>query len=107
MHPVLLTYEEDPGGGPSQPAYSYFSGEVWKETGGLDYYGRAPFGKRPSYSFMHRLDELLTAALDAGLELRRFRELGIDISNFCSDLENSPVKPPLGLLLVMQLPQSG
>ena len=101
MHPVLFMYEEDPDGGPSTPQYSYFSGEVWEETTGLDYYGHEQYPSRPNYSFMHRLDEILMAGIAAGLRLERFTELDVDISNFCSDLEHSPVKPPLGFVMVM------
>ena len=42
------------------------------------------------------------AGIGSGLELRRFTELDYDISNFCSDLAQSPVKPPLGFVMVMQ-----
>ena len=101
MHPVLFMYEEDPQGGPSTPQYSYFSGEVWEETTGLDYYGHESYESKPNYSFMHRLDEILMAGINARLKLERFTELDVDISNFCSDLEHSSVKPPLGLILVM------
>jgi SAM-dependent methyltransferase len=101
MHPVLLMYEEDTGGGPSAPRHSYFGGQVWEESSGLDYYGREIYDSAPNYSFMHRLDQILMAGINAGLRLRRFTELDHDISNFCSDLEHSPVRPPLGMVLVM------
>ena len=101
MHPVLFMYEEDPDNGISTPRYSYFSGEVWEETTGLDYYSHDTYESAPNYSFMHRLDEILMAAISCGLQLSRFVELDYDISNFCSDLEHSPVKPPLGFVMVM------
>ena len=102
MHPVLFMYEEDPDGGPSVPRYSYFEDHVWEETSGLDYYSHETYEALPNYSFMHRLDQVLMAGIGSGLELRRFTELDYDISNFCSDLEQSPVKPPLGFVMVMQ-----
>lgn len=101
MHPVLLMYEQDPETGVSEPRYSYFSEQVWEETTGLDYYGQVAYDAHPNYSFMHRLDQILMAAIDSGLALQRFTELDTDISNFCSDLENSPLKPPLGFVMVM------
>ena len=101
MHPVLLMYEDDADSGISSPRYSYFSNEIWEETSGLDYYGHETYDSAPNYSFMHRLDEILMAGINSGLRLRRFSELDHDISNFCSDLEHSPVKPPLGLVMVM------
>ena len=102
MHPVLFMYEEDPDGGPSVPRYSYFGAQVWEETSGLDYYSRESYESKPNYSFMYRLDEILTAAIESGLDLRRFTELDVDISNFCADLEHSPVQPPLGFVMVME-----
>ena len=101
MHPVLFMYEEDPDEGASVPRYSYFSHEVWEETTGLDYYGHETYESAPNFSFMHRLDEILMAAINAGLSLECFIELDYDISNFCSDLEHSPLKPPLGFVMVM------
>jgi len=101
MHPVLLMYEEDADSGISSPRYSYFSNEIWEETSGLDYYAHETYDSAPNYSFMHRLDEILMAGINGGLRLQRFTELDHDISNFCSDLEHSPVKPPLGLVMVM------
>ncbi|MFQ5610377.1 MAG: hypothetical protein ACE5F8_08940, partial [Woeseiaceae bacterium] len=56
----------------------------------------------PHYSFMHRLDEILMAAVNCGLGLQSFKELDYDISFFCSDLEHSPTKPPLGFVMVME-----
>ena len=102
MHPVLMMYEEDPAGGPSTPQYSYFGEQVWEETTGLDYYGHETYDSPPHYSFMYRLDEILMAGIDLELELKQFHELDYDISNFCSDLEHSPIKPPLGFILAMQ-----
>jgi SAM-dependent methyltransferase len=102
MHPVLLMYEEDPHGGPSTPHYSYFDEQVWEETTGLDYYGHENYASQPNYSFMHRLDEILMAGIGAHFKLERFTELDVDISNFCSDLEHSRAKPPLGFVMVMR-----
>ena len=102
MHPLLFMYEEDPDSGISMPRHSYFSGEVWEQTSGLDYYSHETYDSTPNYSFMHRLDEILMAAISCDLQLSSFVELDYDISNYCSDLEHSPVKPPLGFVMVMK-----
>ena len=102
MHPVLLMYEPNPGTGVSTVKYSYFSRQVWEETSGLDYYGGGEYASKPSYSFMHRLDDIIMAGIDNGLILKSFKELDYDISHFCSDLEDSPTKPPLGFVMVME-----
>ena len=102
MHPVLFMYDENPETGQSSIHTSYFGKEIWEETTGLDYYGHENYDAKPNYSFMHRLDEILMAGIDNGLKLLSFKELDYDISNFCSDLEDSPTKPPLGFVLVME-----
>ena len=101
MHPVLFMYEPDPETGSSSIHYSYFTKEIWKETSGLDYYGWKEYDSLPNYSFMHRLDEILMAGINNGLTLVSFKELDYDISFFCTDLETSAVKPPLGFVMVM------
>jgi hypothetical protein len=107
LHPVLRMYVEDSESGVSSVRYSYFSQKVWEETSGLDYYGHEDYEAHPNYSFMYRLDEILMAGIDCGLRLLSFKELDYDISNFCMDLEHSPVKPPLGFILVMQHDSAG
>lgn len=102
MHPVLLMYEPDTDGGASTIQYSYFGNQTWEETTGLDYYGGEEYESQPNFSFMHRLDSILMAGINSGLTLQSFKELDYDISFFCSDLEDSPTKPPLGFVMVME-----
>jgi len=102
MHPVLLMYDENPESGISSLQYSYFSQQIWEETDGLDYYSGEKYDSRPNYSFMYRLDEILMAGIDSGLNLVSFKELDYDISFFCADLQESSTKPPLGFVMVMQ-----
>lgn len=101
MHPILFMYDENPESGVSSIQTSYFTKQVWEETDGLDYYGHESYDARPNYSFMHRMDEILMAGIDIGLRLDSIKELDYDISNFCSDLETNPMRPPLGFVLVM------
>ncbi|MDH3691735.1 MAG: class I SAM-dependent methyltransferase, partial [Gammaproteobacteria bacterium] len=93
-HPVLMMYEEGEGDAPSYLAYSYFHDEPWRETSGLDYYGRTKYESKPNYSFQHTLSDIFMAAIENGFVLKHFRELAYDISNFCSDLENTSATPP-------------
>jgi len=102
MHPVLLMYEPNTETGISSVEYSYFGKQVWEEITGLDYYGGEEYDSLPNYSFMHRLDEILMAGIGKGLKLLSFKELDYDISFFCSDLEHSSTKPPLGFVMVME-----
>jgi SAM-dependent methyltransferase len=70
MHPILFMYDENLEGGPSSIQTSYFGKDIWEETTGLDYYGHEVYDSKPNYSFMHRLDEILMAGIDCGLQLR-------------------------------------
>ncbi|MCP4982279.1 MAG: class I SAM-dependent methyltransferase [Gammaproteobacteria bacterium] len=101
MHPVLFMYEPGVDGEKSSIQHSYFDDHVWEETTGLDYYGGEEYESQPNFSFMHQLDAILMAGINSGLTLQSFKELDYDISFFCSDLEDSPTKPPLGYVMVM------
>ena len=102
MHPILFMYEENNETGVSTIENSYFGQQTWEETSGLDYYSGEEYESSPNYSFMHRLDEILMAAINSGLNLTSFKELDYDISFYCKDLENRPAKPPLGFVMVME-----
>lgn len=99
-HPVLMMYEEGHGHDPSYLAHSYFHGEPWVETSGLDYYAHTKVESKPNYSFQHTLSEIMTCALDSGMALLRFTELDFDISGFCRDLGEADIRPPLGMTMV-------
>ncbi len=100
MHPVLLMYEEDPGGGASRPTYSYFTKEPYVEKHGLDYFGHEKYDASPAYSFTYTMAEVINAGLAAGLELLSMAEVGRNISNYCEDLETAHATPPMGLYLL-------
>ena len=104
MHPVLMMYEPDPDGGPSQVTHSYFRTEPFVETDGLDYFGHEKYDSAPNYSFTHRISDLVNAGIAAGLQLQFMDEVGRDISNFCSDLETAEALPPLGLYMLWYKP---
>ncbi|WP_417455008.1 class I SAM-dependent methyltransferase [Kiloniella sp.] len=101
MHPVLLMYEADDQG-VSRPLYSYFKKDPWKDTDGLDYFGHVEYEASPSYSFQHKMDDILMAGINLGMNLKYIREIDRDISNFCMDLEHQEAKPPLGFNMIMQ-----
>ena len=101
MHPVLLMYEADDKG-VSRPLYSYFKDDPWKETGGLDYFKHVEYESKPSYSFQHKMDDILMAGINLGMRLKHIREIDHDISNFCMDLQHQEAKPPLGINLIFE-----
>jgi ubiquinone/menaquinone biosynthesis C-methylase UbiE len=103
-HPVVFMYEEDPAGGPSRLTYSYFATGPERSDDGLDYFGHQRYQAKPSYSFVHKLSDIVNAGLAAGLVLQRMEEIGHDISNYCADLEQAEANPPQGLYLLWRKP---
>jgi ubiquinone/menaquinone biosynthesis C-methylase UbiE len=103
-HPVVFMYDEDPDGGPSRLTHSYFRTGPERSDDGLDYFGNERYRAKPSYSFMHKLSDIVNAGLSAGLELRRMEEIDHDISNQCADLERAEANPPQGLYLLWRKP---
>ncbi len=101
-HPVLLMYEEGEGDEPSYLKYSYFKGDAWVETTGLDYYEGTKYESKPHYSFQHTLADIMMAAIDGGFVLRHFSEFGVDVSRMCADLEHAEARPPMGMTMVWQ-----
>jgi SAM-dependent methyltransferase len=84
FHPVTMMYDER-----GERAYSYFPGEPIECPGVGDYVAQAEGAlsptvheegvvdfrnPHPDYSFQHSMSELITSVLDAGFELRAFRE---------------------------------
>ncbi len=103
-HPVVFMYEEDPAGGPSRLAHSYFRTEPERWDGGLDYFGNQRYAAAACYSFMRKTCDIVNAGLAAGLVLRRMEEIDHDISNQCADLEDAAANPPQGLYLLWHKP---
>ncbi len=104
MHPVLMMYEPGKNGAPSTLQWSYFKQDPWRDTEGLDYFEHKDYEGKPAYSFMFKLDDILMGGLGVGLALRHFKEIDVDISHFCQDLEHVDSKPPLGFTMVMEKP---
>ena len=100
LHPVLMMYEEGEGDAPSYLAHSYFKEDPWVETSGIDYYEGTRYPSKTHYCFQHTLADIIMTAIDAGLVLEHFSELGFNIGNFCADLEHAESKPPMGMTMV-------
>jgi SAM-dependent methyltransferase len=102
IHPVLMMYEEGAGDAPSYLEYSYFKGEPWKETAGLDYYEGKSYEASPHYSFQHTVADIVMAGINAGFVLKHFAELEFDVGAMCVDLEDTKTQPPMGMTMVWQ-----
>ena len=99
IHPILNMYDE---GSPSYLASSYFDRAPYEDNSGLDYFSNEKYASQPNYWFSHTLSDLITGALDAGLELRQFKELDYNVGNYCEDLANKIENPPMAMNILWQ-----
>ncbi|WP_444898505.1 class I SAM-dependent methyltransferase [Microbulbifer sp. VAAC004] len=95
IHPVLNMYEE---GNPSHIAMSYFNREPQKDDQGLGYLDGRKYQAKENYNFHHTLSDILMAAIESNLSLKKFVELGKNVGNWCGDLESSECVPPMAML---------
>jgi 3-hydroxyisobutyrate dehydrogenase-like beta-hydroxyacid dehydrogenase/SAM-dependent methyltransferase len=72
-HPFLEMFSPE-SADPFRPAESYFRTEPFVDDRAIVYEGAAPVNGSRSYWFVHRLSDIFTAALDAGLQITHFKE---------------------------------
>ena len=101
-HPIANMLEpKQPGG----PVHSYFRQDPFVETGGLDYWGFTPYEAETHYWFVHRLGEIVTAAVRSGLVLESLGEYPHNITSADYDVfEDQPAQLPLSFTLVARKP---
>lgn len=97
MHPILDMF--DAADGPVIK-HSYFRTEPYFEESGPDYYDPNAMIGSPSYWFHHKMSDVIGGAIAAGFQIRRFEELGHDVSNVFRAFADLPAKPPLSYLLI-------
>ena len=101
-HPIANMLEpKEPG----RLVHSYFRQEPFVETVGLDYYGFTDYEAETHYWFVHRLGDIVTACVQAGLSLERLTEYPHNINSANNDVfENQPAQLPLSYILVARKP---
>jgi len=72
-HPFLEMFLPE-SADPFRPAESYFRTEPFVDNRAIVYEGDAPRGGPTNYWFVHRLSDIFTAMLDAGLQIVQFQE---------------------------------
>jgi spermidine synthase len=91
--------DRDRRGDPLKLEYSYFDAEPMLHTAGLDYQGQTTYEAKPIYYFHHTLASIVMACINEGLCIEMFAEMDSDPSLACRRLEESAVRPPLGMIL--------
>ncbi len=101
---VLLIYEThpflemmDPGkADPARLVYSYFRTEPFVETDPIVYEGAPAAEISPSYWFLHRVGDILNAAIAAGLRIESFTEFPhSNREDLYDKYENQPAQLPM------------
>ena len=99
-HPILNMFEperEDP----HKPANTYFKAEPFVEAVSLDYYGNRDYDAPPHYWHLHRLGDIVTRCVEAGLRLERLEEYPHNINAAAFDIyEDQPAQFPLSFALI-------
>jgi SAM-dependent methyltransferase len=72
-HPILEMFLPE-SSDPYRPAESYFRAEPFVDDRTIVYEGNAPTNGSTNYWFVHRLSDIFTAVLEAGLQIVHFRE---------------------------------
>lgn len=102
MHPVAEMFECCDEKDPLLVRYSYFQDKPFVAEDGLDYYGMTSYESSPSYSFTHKLSDILNGLLKNGFVIEAFDEYSHDISNLFKPIEELEIKIPLSYTLIAQ-----
>jgi SAM-dependent methyltransferase len=97
MHPLLDMFEA--GQGPVLK-HSYFRTHPHVGGSAPDYFQPEETIHATSYWFHHKMSDVVSAAIAAGMEIERFEELPHDLSNVFSALAELDARPPMSYLLV-------
>jgi len=106
MHPFLDMLDPLGQADPVHPLelrHSYFKPDPFVDTNGLDYYSHQDYESKPQYWFHHKLSDIVSAVLQAGLVLNAFDEYAHDVSNNFQHLEGLPVSVPTCYILEARL----
>lgn len=81
---------------PGNLVNSYFR-NTWMESNGMPYMSSKPYASKTFTSYTHPLSAVITAAIDAGLQVRKFQEFDRDLSGDFAALEGRGI--PLSYIL--------
>lgn len=103
-HPFLEMF--DPAGAdPFRPVDSYFRTAPFVDDEVIVYEGASGAKGAASYWFMHRMSDIITAVLDAGLRLEHFKEYPHSNREECYDqYEQRPAQLPMSYTLTASKP---
>lgn len=101
QHPILEMIEPGKEDDPVEWRYDYFDKTPIVETDGLDYYGGGTYASKPRYWIVHKLSDVIMAALGNGFTVTHFEELRGHISNTWYNVERQGPALPMSYTLVL------
>lgn len=106
QHPVMNMMDPYEGSDPHRLAFSYFQAEPFREQGPILYTADAPSNEGPvHYWFVHTMGDIVTACLETGFTLERFREYPHNISSDAFDVyDGQEAQLPQSYLLSARMP---
>jgi SAM-dependent methyltransferase len=77
---------------------SYFKKGPYNYAAGLDYVGGAEYESNECFWFMHKMSDIISAVLQAGIEIQEFEEYNLEMAN--SETVKTLEKFPLSYILI-------
>ena len=103
QHPILWMIEPGKAGDPLVWELSYFDKAPYKDSEGLDYYGGGTYESKPLYSFQHKMSDIFSSAIGAGLgRIEHFEESPEHISNTWWNVEECKLGFPMSFTLLLR-----
>jgi len=99
MHPFLDMLDPENKENPLKISESYFKEEPWIEKSGIDYLGKTKYDAKTTIEFSHKLSDIMTAIIKAGLKINEFNEYPHDISAVFQHLEHKKMVPLCYLII--------
>ena len=99
MHPMLNMFDGDTG---LKVKHSYFKTTPYVEAGSPDYLDPSQVIESESYWFHHKVSDILSACLEAGLQIKHYQEYDHDISEVYKDFAHFDIQPAMCFSLVAQ-----
>ncbi len=93
MHPFLDMFDPENKDDPLRISESYFKEEPWIEKSGIDYLGKTKYDAKTTIEYSHKLSDIMTAIIKAGLKITEFNEYPHDISAVFQHLEDKKMVP--------------
>ena len=104
QHPILGMIEPGKRDDPDVWNYDYFDKKPIIDTDGLDYFGDGTYESKPKYWIIHKMSDVIMAALDNAFTVTHFEERPGHISNTWYNVEHQGPLLPMSYTLLLTKP---